>query len=319
MKRSTVLMAVLASMLLAATASAGIQDAAKEEADAYKAVYEAINAKDLAKGFPLAKEFLTKFPASKYSAYLKTYVTGSRAALFNQARQAKNISEEIKLGNEALAEEPENIDYLYLLALDIRAVELYASPPNYSHATEAADYSRRTIKLIEGGKVPAVVDKAKWNQNQQLGGLYHAIGLIEAKNKNTEKAIEAYAKAATLDPTSPTYFLGLGSLYQEKYLAAAKKYQDFPQADREAAEPKPEVKGALDEANANADKVIDNWARFMALTVTSEPWKSTRDQVNGVLTNLYNYRHPGDADGLQKLIDQYKTSAAPAASAASRQ
>jgi tetratricopeptide (TPR) repeat protein len=315
MKRSAILMAVLVAMLALAApvvmaGSPVVQDAAKEEADAYKAWYEANAAKDIPKALGFAKTYLEKFPSGQYANYLKTWV---RPHLFNEAITTKNTNEMIRIGKEVLAADPDNLDYLYLMAVTIRTNELSASPPNYSHAAEAAEFSQRAIKLIEGGKVPVVVPKENWKQGPILGMLYQSIGLVESKNKNTDKAVELYKKAATLDPSNPSYYLGLGSLYQEKYLAAVQKHQAFPQADREAAEPKPEVKAALDEANSSADMVIENWARFMALTAGSEPWKATRDQVNGVLTKLYEYRHPGDTEGLQKLIEQYKSNGAPSA------
>jgi hypothetical protein len=67
---------------------------------------------------------------------------------------------------------------------------------------------------------------------------------------------------------------------------------------------------------ANADVVIENWARFMALDAGSDPWKPTRDNINQALTAIYKYRHPDDADGLQKLIDKFKSNGSPAGGAA---
>jgi len=323
MKRSAMLMGMLVSILalLVPVASARVrllavgvvtQDAAakeKEEADAYKAFYDANQAKDIPKAVASAKAYLEKFPTGKYATYLKGWV---RPHLFNEALTAKKTDEMIRIGKEVLAAEPENLDYLYLMAVTIRTNELSASPPNYAHGAEGAEFSQRAIKLIEGGKVPAVVPKDNWKQGPILGMLYQTVGLVALKNKESDKALEHYKKAASLDPANPSYFLGMGSIYQEKYGAAATKYQAFPQADRDAADPKPEVKAALEEANSNADMVIENWAKFMALTAGSDPWKPTRDQVNGALTTIYKYRHPDDADGLQKLIDKFKSNGAPA-------
>ena len=323
MKRSAMLMGMLVSVLalLVPIASARIslrvaagaaQDAAakeKEEGEAYKAFFDANQARDIPKAVGFAKAYLEKFPDGKYAGYLKGWV---RPHLFNEALTGKKTDEMIRIGKEVLAAEPENLDYLYLMAVTIRTNELSASPLNYSHAAEAADFSQRAIRLIEAGKVPSVVPKDNWKQGPILAMLYQTTGLVEVKNKNTDKALDLYKKAATLDPANPSYFLGIGSIYQEKYAAAATKYQAFPQPDREAAEPKAEVKAALDEANTNADMVIENWARFMALTAGSDPWKPTRDQVNGALKTIYDYRHPNDADGLQKLIDKFKSNGAPA-------
>ena len=322
MKRSAMLMGMLVCLMapiMAAAFSPGARyqdDPVKAEADAYKAWYEAYTAKDLEKGFDLAKAYLAKFPTGDKATYMKKYIVTTRAQLFNKARTDKNIPEEIKLGNEALAEDPENLDYLFLLSLDIRTNELYMSPPNYTHSNELSDYSRRALKLIEAGKVPAVVDKTKWNQNQQLGAVYDSLGRVDAKKGAPDKALDNFKKAASLDPTNASYFFAVGSLYQERYVAAATKYGAFPQADRDASEPKPEIKAAFDDANANADMVIENWAKFMALTIGSDPWKSTRDKVNDALTAMYKYRHPDDADGLQRLIDKFKSNGSPAGSSA---
>jgi hypothetical protein len=74
------------------------------------------------------------------------------------------------------------------------------------------------------------------------------------------------------------------------------------------------VKTALDEVNAQADAVIDCWARFLGLTAKNNTYGATRDQVFKAATDLYKYRHPDSPDGLQKLIDQYSNSAPASAS-----
>jgi tetratricopeptide (TPR) repeat protein len=283
-----------------------LQDQSAEEAAAYKAWYDATTAKDFAKELELGKAFLAKFPNNKNAAYVKGSVARARGQLFNTALQAKNVNEMIRLANEALAEDPNNLDYLYLLAYNIRSIELEANPPNFSHANELADYTRRAMALIEQGKVPSGVDKTKWNQNSALGYLQQTIGRIEANNKNVDKALEAYKKASTLEPTNAYNFFACGQLYQGKYAAAVQKYQAIPEADRTAAEPKPEVKAALDEVNNNADAVIDCWARFLGLTAVKNPFGAVRGEVEKVLVELYKFRHPDSPDGLQKLIDQYK-------------
>jgi len=286
--------------------AAATPDPKQAEADAYKAWYDANAAKDFSKAVPLAKEYLEKFPNGQYASYLRDkWLPQTRGYLFGEALKAKNSNDMISLGREALEKDPENLDYLYLLAVNLRANEISAATPNYAHASEAADFSQRAIKLIEAGKVPAVVDKAKWNQNQQLAYLYQTLAIISEQKKETDKALELYAKAATLDGTNVINYFSCGRLHQEKYLASVQKYQAFPEADRTADPAKPEVKAALDEANKHADMVIDCWARFVALTPTKT---TTRDQVEKVITDLYKYRHPESPDGLQKLIEQYRSS-----------
>jgi tetratricopeptide (TPR) repeat protein len=285
-------------------------DAKKAEADAYKAWFDSRS--DIPKAMELAKAYLQKFPTGQYADYLKKWIPSQRGIMFNQAMNAKDVNKMLQLGNESLAEDPNNLDYLYLLAYAIRQDELAAT--NYSHAAEEADYSSRAIKLIEDGKVPGVVPKDKFNKNQTLSYLYQTLALIDAKKKNTNKALEYYSKAASLDPTDPSNYLACGSMHQMKYQAAAAKYQAIPEADRTAADPKPEVKAALDDVNKEADSVIECWARFMAVSANNAAYGPTRTQVSSALTDLYKYRHPDSPDGLQKLIDQYKAQAgAPSA------
>jgi tetratricopeptide (TPR) repeat protein len=304
-----------ATMLVGDEPAVAQDDAKKAEADAYKAWYD-VRTSDVPKAMELAKAYLQKFPDGQYAKYLKTqWIPSQRGVLFTQAMNAKppDIAKMIQLGNEALGEDPNNLDYLYLLAYTLRQSEL--ANKNFSHAAEEADYTNRAIKLFEEGKVPAVVDKGKFNKNSTLAYLYQTLAVIEQGNKkNTDKALEYYRKAATLDPTDPANYLNCGSLHQGKYQTAAAKYQAIPEADRTASDPKPEVKAALDDVNKEADAVIDCWARFMAVSANNAAYGPTRTQVSSALTDLYKYRHPDSPDGLQKLIDQYKAQAgAPSA------
>jgi tetratricopeptide (TPR) repeat protein len=317
MKRSALMIIGLGLMLTvcvpyatATTSQAEGQDAKQQEADAYKAWWEANQAKEIPKAMGLARAYLEKYPSGQYADYLKKWIVQARGYMFNQARSARNTSELVRIGKEALAEDPDNLDYLYLLAADIRANELFASPPNYSHSADASRFSRRAIDLIEAGKVPTIIDKAKWNQNSTLAWLYQNLALIDAKNGNQDKAIEYYKKSSDLDPSDASLnafnYLACGSLYQTKYQAAVQKFQAFPEEDRAEPDNKPEVKAALDEANRQADMVIECWARFMA-SPKSTDYGATRAQVEKALADLYKYRHPDSEGGLQKLIEQYRS------------
>ena len=207
------------------------------------------------------KEYLEKFPTGNYAKYLTTW---SRPFRFNEERTKKNIEGEIRVGKEALAENAESLDYLYLMTIDIRTNEMEASPANYSHAADAADFSQRAIKLIEAGK-PSNVFKAD-AAKAVLGYLYQTSAMIEAKNGNQDKAIELYKTSTTTDPTNGILntqnYLALGVIYQLKFGAAAKKYEAIPEAKKTADPPDAETKAVLDDVNAQADNVINVWARL---------------------------------------------------------
>ena len=314
MKRTMTMMALTFSLALfmpLASAMATVpvaQDAAAEEATAYKAWYDANAAKDYPKAMELAKAFLEKFPTGKNADYLKTkWIPSMRSYFFNEAVKAKNIPEVIRIGKEVLASDQENLDYLSALVVQIRANELFANPPNFAHAADASDFAERAIRLIEAGKKPTGAN-TDFKPNVTLAYMHQTLAVIREHDKNIDKALEEYQKAATLEPANPTYYFHCGRLHNDKYAAAAQKYQAIPEADRDAAEPKPEVKAALEEVNKQADAVITCWARFLGLTADKKDYSAdTRARIEKALTDLYKYRHNDSTDGLQKLIDQNKT------------
>jgi hypothetical protein len=294
------------------------QDPAKEEADAYAAWYTAYKAQDAAKTLELGKAFVQKFPTSKYADFIKKDFAREYGILFNEAVKAKNTAEIIRVGREVLASDPDNLDYLTAISIQIRQNELFATPPNFAHAAEAAEFTERAIRLLEAGKIPTGADPAKFNKNVTLAYFHQTLAVIYEHDKNVDKALAEYDKAAVVDNTNAAYFFQCGRIHNDKYAAAAQKYDALqkkvdaiPDADRNAAEPKPEVKAAMDEAkaalaevNSQADAVINCWARFLGLTAQNNQWGETRGRIEKALTDLYKYRHNDSTDGLQKLIDQ---------------
>ncbi len=332
MKKSLIMMAALifSLALFVPLASAKTivpgptaQDPTPEEAAAYKLWFDANGAKDYPKAMELAKAYLEKFPSGKYADYLKNkWIPSLYPTFFNQAVQAKNVPEIIRIGKEVLARDSDNLDYLSALVVQIRTLELFGNPPNFAHAAEAAEFAERAIRLIESGKVPTGADPQKFNKNVTLGYMYQTLAVTYEHDKNIDKALAAYEKAAGFDPANITYFFHSGRIHNDKYNAAAQKYEAaqkkvdaIPEADRNAAEPKPEVKAALDEAKAalaevksQAAAVINYWARYLGLT-TDKP-SEARTTVLGVVTGLYKFLNNKE-DGLQKLIDDNKASPTP--------
>lgn len=272
-----------------------------DEAAAYKSWYETNKADDLPKAFDLAKAYLKSFPNGKYAEYLKTkWLPNALGRMFNNAVTAKDSDAMIRLGNEILAGEPENLNYLYLLVHNLNINELNARPANHAHANDAADYAKRAIKLIEAGKQPA--DSPQWNQNQALSYLYQVLGTIEEHNKNLEAALANYIKSGTLDSTNSYSFFSSGRLHEQNYLKAADAYRAIPEADRNAATPSPQVTAALKAAHDAADATIDHWIKFLKLTATNNPYGDARDEVVKAVADLYKYRHPDSPEAYLQMI-----------------
>lgn len=283
------------------------QDAAAEEAAAYKAWYEANAAKDYPKAMELAKVYLEKYPNGQYATYLKTkWIPGARKALLATAVEAKNLSEIDRLGKEIMAAEPDSLDFSLFLASQLRTLDT-----GFQYAADTTQFTQTSIRLIEAGKTPAPTNPpTPFKKEETLGYLHDSLASIEEHNKSADKALEHYEHAAMIDPANARYFFNAGRLHQARYAVAAAEYQKLPEADRTAPEPKPEVKAALDKVNAEADGVINNWARFMGLPKNDYP-KDVKDKVMTALSDLYKYRNNGSEAGLQKLIDDNKASATP--------
>ena len=266
----------------------------------YRVWYEANATNDLPAAFELGKKYLKEFPHGKYAAYLNKWLPATRARLFNIAYREQNTQAMISLGNEALLEEPDNLNYVITLALHLITNELNANPPNYTHATEAEAFTRRAVKLIESGKKPA--NDPQWNRNQTLIYFYQVLGAIEERNKNPAKALEYYEKACRTDPENALSFFYSGRIYQYKYLKAVERYRAIPEAERNAPVPRSQVKAVLEELTDAADATIDRWVTFLKLTAINNTYEATRPQVEKTVAELYKYRHPDSPEGYQELI-----------------
>ncbi len=302
-----------------------VQEISPEEAAAYKAFYDANAAKDYQKAMDLAKAYLQKFPNGNASqlAYVKKWIPSMRGYFYKIAADGKNVAEVIRIGKEVLAEDPDNLDYIWAVLLQIRTNELSATPGNFAHANEASDLAQHAIRLFEGGKTLTGVKPEDFKLNVTLAYLHQTLAMIADHNKETDKALAEYTKAGELDPTNVTYFFHAGRIYNDRYNVAAQKYDAaqkkvdaIPEADRNAAEPKPEVKAVLDEAAAaltdvknRAEPVINAWVRYLGLTA-DKPTEA-RTTLLGVVTGLYKFLNNNSEDGLTKLIDDNKASPSP--------
>jgi hypothetical protein len=304
-------------------AGTAAQDQAKEEADAYGAWYTAYKAQDAVKTLELGKAFVEKFPSSKYVTFIKNDFLREYSILFNKAVAEKNVGEIVRVGNEVLASNADNLDYIWAILVQIRQNELSASPGNFAHASQATDLAQRAIRLFEAGKALTGVDPNTFKLKVTLAYLHQTLAIIYDHDKSTDKTLAEYEKTADLDPANATYFFHLGRIHNDKYNAAAQRYDAaqkkvdaMPDADRSAAEPKPEVKAALDDAKAalaevknQSEAVINCWARYVALTADKP--SEARTTVLGVVTGLYKFRNNNSEEGLSKLLEDNRTSPTP--------
>jgi tetratricopeptide (TPR) repeat protein len=296
------------AMALATIASmpAAAQEVVQDEGFYYRAFHDASQTSDTAKALAAAKEYLAKYPTGQYADFIKKWQGPALMAILDTAIKEKRTADVITIGKEILATDPENLNVLYALAFNIRRNELLAAPPVFQNAAAAVDFSKRGIALIESGKT--LVGVPSFDKNATLAWMTQILAIAEAKNDRDAEAIRLYEKSTSLAPADPQIaarnMLAIVALRQGKYGELAKAYNAFPDADRSAADPKPEVKAAREALNAEADALIDVAAGFVVFGRTKGLPPATVDRVNQMLETVYKGRFPEDTTlgGLKKLL-----------------
>lgn len=306
MRKLSFCLFILASVAFLPAPSALAQEASLEEASAYQAWLAANTAKDVAKASELARAYLAQFPKGLYADYLGKWLAGAQGALFNEAIKKKDMAEMVRLGELRLKEDPKDLTYLYWMALNLRQNELLGSA-EATHSKQAADYSKRSIELIEAGSQPAGVDAAKWNKDANLAWLHQNLALIAATAGDKDEALKQYEQSSALAPSEIAIqarnTLGSGSIYKEKYDEAVAKFQALPEAERSPEKPSPAATELIDQANQGADKAIDAWAHFLGVTKGSAA--EVRSKMEATLAAFYKYRHPDEPEGYKALVEKY--------------
>jgi len=231
-------------------------------------------------------------------AWVADYEKGiHRNELWKLAYTDRNFVEAFKLGKQVLAESPEHLDSLIALG---NAGYLAAGAQNESYNSEALAYAQKAIQLIESGKTPEAWDPFKGKEDT-LAYLYATVGLIKLKTAPTE-AIDALLKTAQLNSELkkvPSTYIYLGSAYQKGPYAKLsgdfqKNFGDKPES--------PESKQALDKLNQVIDRIIDAYARAVAIAGNDAAFAQSKTAWMATLTTFYKFRHDNTDAGLTEFI-----------------
>jgi tetratricopeptide (TPR) repeat protein len=291
---------------LSGSMTAAAQDAAPDEAAAYRAFHEASQGTDTAAALAAAKAYLDKFPSGQYADAIKKWQDQARLTQLDAAIKDKRTADMLAIGKEILAADPENLTVIYALAFNIRRNELLASPPVYTNADTAGELATKGIALVEGGKTLSGV--ASFDKSATLGWMTQVLAINAGKAGDAAEAIKLYEKSTAFAPGDPQLvgrnLFSVVTLRQSRYGEVAKAFNALPDADKTAAEPKPEVKAAKDALNNEADALIDAAAGFVAFGRSKGLPPTTVDRVNQLLETVYKNRFPEDAtlDGLKKIL-----------------
>ncbi|MCM3872917.1 MAG: hypothetical protein ND895_19725 [Pyrinomonadaceae bacterium] len=297
-----------------------------------KAVAAINSAPDAAAKLAAAGEFLKKYAKSSYRSEVAAYVAGEISKVADAAKKLKlaedfqkvfkdgadleaiqlvvldglltlkRVDEAFSLGASILAKQPENVAILSHLALT-GAEE--AKHQNAKYVPVGLQYGQKAIELIEANKKPANVGEANWErQKAMLPLLYLNMGILYLVTANPAEARIRFEKVSVLDPAEPTSYALLAGIVDQEYEQLAVSHRAMP-AGKEKDE-------TLKKATEKMDKAIDLYARALGANAGRPESKEKTEfetQILQSVTPYYKYRHRGSTEGLQQLIDKYKTPA----------
>lgn len=262
---------------------------------------------DQAKAFDDAKKYLA-CPAGQVTEaqqkiidYLKkwstTYEKEMRKVrlpilLYNEQK----YPEAYALGKEILAEEPENLNVLVHLGA---SGYLVAPLKNAALTAEAVAHARKALQMLEAGQnldnwqPLASRDVALAYMNYTIGSL-----TLEADPAAALKNLLKAAQYETPLKKSPyTYAYIAGAYETGAYAKQSDQYNTLYKGKDETTE----SKLALANINQLVERMIDSYARAVALAGTDPKFAAPKVQWQENLTNLYKYLNKTDA-GLPELI-----------------
>lgn len=256
------------------------------------------------KAYELAKKYLAcpVDPAEQQVAdYLKNYV-----GLVDKASRTPKVAELVydkkdyvkafELGKQVLAEEPENVKVYVDLAY---AGYLAATSKNETYNADTLNYAKKAIELINGGKSPD-----NWSpystKDEALSYLNNTIGVLTL-TKNPSEALPHLLKAAQLEgklKKQPITYAYIAAAYEQgPYEKLSAEYKLKFEGKDETAE----SKLALENINQVVDRIIDAYARAVALSGTDAANATAKKTWMESLTTWYKYRNKSET-GLDQMI-----------------
>jgi tetratricopeptide (TPR) repeat protein len=264
--------------------------------------------------YDAAKKYMEKYGKEddQYTRYLRKWITAYEEDLRTMRLAAEKADREQQLlgsftqkdfakaygmAKQVLADDPDNLKVL--IALGYEGV-LASEAKNENFNADAATYARKAIQLIESGKTPESWAPFK-NREDVLSSLYYAEGFYGLKPR-PEAAIADFIKTTQINSdrrTSASTYYYLAVAYQTgPYKRLSDEYSKKFANQAES----PESKAALENIGKVVDKMIDAYARAIALAQKDPQQAAAMASWRARLTDFYKFRHDGSDVGLNEYI-----------------
>ena len=311
MKKLIVSFALIASMATIAISVAGQTPAPAQAGgcteEAKIATYTEFTTNrqsDPAKAYQAAKKYLgCSQGEDQYTAYLNKWVAAYEkevrklqmgAMLYNE----KKYAEALTLGKEIVATEPENLRVI--IDLGYGSYLAAATLKQDSFNADALTYARKAIQLVESGKTPAKWEPFK-GKDDTLAYLYDVVGRLSLKD-NPDAALSSFIKKAQFETDLKkdpwTYYFIAAAYENGPYAKLSADYKTRFEGKDET----PESKLALENINQVIDRMIDAYARAVALAGNDAKYTAPKKEWMDGLSTWYKYRHNQSDAGLTELI-----------------
>lgn len=294
--------AVNAQTPAAAAAQGGCTDESKT---AWYADFTKFRTTDPTKAAEAGKKYLAACPTEE--GPIPTYLKKWLAAYDKESRRGrfqpllyneKKYTEALALGKELLAEDPENVRVLidmgwgsYLAAVALK---------NEGLNTDAVTYAKKAIQMLEANKAPESWAPFK-SKEETLAYLYNVIGRQAVKSNPTD-ALNSLIKSVQLDTDlkkDPWNYYFIGFSYEGgPYATLSADYKTRFAGKDET----PESKLALENVNQVIDRIVDAYARAVALAGNDARYAANKKDWLDGLSTWYKYRHNASDAGLNEMI-----------------
>lgn len=257
---------------------------------------------DTAKANELAKKWLACPEVAgeeQITPYLRNFVTlYEKAARKDKIHElvygSKDYPKAIELAKAVLAEEPDNLKVL----ID-SAYAGYASK-NPAYQAETLANAKKAIQLIESGKT-----LENWSpyvsKDEALGYLYNAIGSL-AVQKNASVGLPDLIKAAQFEGKLKKLPFTYGTIAEAYEAGPYAKLSEEYKAKYGGKDETPESKLALENINQIIDRMIDAYARAVALAGNDAQYAAAKKAWMDSLSTWYKFRHNQNDAGLNEMI-----------------
>jgi len=252
------------------------------------------------------KEYLSKYgactdPADKQiTAYIQNWVGKYEKAVveFNCTKAVNETpAQAFQACRDLIAANPDNLKYRLAL---VHAGIKNNLAGNKSLNAQAAAEARTALQLIEQGKTADAWIPFANQQDAPAGLRYYlaAWSFDTAPKESVTQLIQVAQSNSTFSKEPATYQL-LGAAYvNSEFNPLADEYKRLYEGKEET----PESAALLSRINAVTDRIIDAYARAVALSNGKPNYAQINTQAKGALATFYKLRHDNSEAGMSELV-----------------